>query len=596
MSGPRLRPGVAVTPLREGLHLRGRHGTLTLEGSAALPALWRSLEGPLRAGRVDELLAGVAPTSALRGAVDTLIAQLEAHDLLLAGAPDGAGAPDAADAPDGAEMAVAAAGAVVEWAEASAGPRATEAGARAVAATLAAGRAEVVAADPDHPLARAAGRALERGGLSVTRTADPTLPAHRVLLHARAGTSQRALALGFRGPTGYATAPGTPRQARADARALESRLVRPAPERDPDPAGEVGSAGEEFGASGVSVALLGGAAAQRLMCVLGGLPDPAFEEVEGTLPAGLPVVLLADARPPRARYHAWIGPRRHDPDRRAALAPADTLGSALRRVAALGDERCGALPLPLPGDLRQLPVPLAGCVLADPDGPDVSLTGGAPRLDLARLELFCRAAEIRLGDARFTVGAHPGHARGRALRRAAARRTGRAAGESPVPAEQWSRHPQARHWWTTLTVRLDVSARLDVTRVAPGEEVYRAVVRSAGPGGRLLGEAVEAAPADAAAFACLAAVAAVCAPSDRPARPSGAAVAPLAAAGARTAPWEGLGGTGRWSADLADREQRLQGALRRLTGEPLRPAPPGELTDLLTAFGFTVLHTPEEPT
>ncbi|MEV7725322.1 hypothetical protein AB0P15_11380 [Streptomyces sp. NPDC087917] len=600
MSGRRLRPGVAVTPLREGLHLRGRRGNLTLEGSAALPALWRSLEGPLREGRLEELLDGVDPASPLRGALDTLLGQLEAHDLLLPGGPDvGPGTAPGADPVTewtGAES-------VTEWTGADIGPAATAADARAAAGALVAGRAEVLAASPDDPLARAAGRALERGGLSVTYTPDPTLPAHRVLLHARTGTSERGIALGFRGASGYATAPGGAAQVRADARALEARLTgdRGAASGEEATEDEVASEPPEFTGSRASVALLAGAAAHRLLCAVAALPDPAFEGGAGPLPPGLPAVLLADARPPRAAYHTWLGPRRHDPDRRTALDPADTLDSALRRVAALGDERCGPLPLPLPGELRQLPVPLAGCVLPGPGGTVGTLTGGAPRLDLARLEVFCRAAELLLGGAWFTVGADPGHARGRALRRAAAHRPDLLDGRSPVPAERWSGHPQARHWWATLTVRLDVPAHLEVTRSAPGAEVYRAVVRRtgpaapAGPGALPLGEAVEATPADAAAFACLAAVAAVRAAPDRPVRPSGGAAARLATAGARTAPWEGLGGTGRWLADLAGREEPFQDALLRLTGLTHLPAPRGELADLLTAFGFTVLYAPEEP-
>ncbi|MEU8434860.1 hypothetical protein AB0F18_18450, partial [Streptomyces sp. NPDC029216] len=79
----RLRPGVAVTPLRAGLHLRGRGGSVTLEGSNALPALWKLLEGPLRDGGLEALLDTMEPRSAVRGAVDVLLAQLEAHGLLV---------------------------------------------------------------------------------------------------------------------------------------------------------------------------------------------------------------------------------------------------------------------------------------------------------------------------------------------------------------------------------------------------------------------------------------------------------------------------------------------------------------------------------
>ncbi|MET9605006.1 hypothetical protein ABZZ17_08040, partial [Streptomyces sp. NPDC006512] len=84
------------------------------------------------------------------------------------------------------------------------------------------------------------------------------------------------------------------------------------------------------------------------------------------------------------------------------------------------------------------------------------------------------------------------------------------------------------------------------------------------------------------------------------ARPSGGAVAPLATAGARPAVWEDAGWTGGWLAETAAREDSFQDALHRLT----RAAAPGrtpaagadpEPAGLLRAFGFTVLHTPEDP-
>ncbi|MFI5617165.1 hypothetical protein [Streptomyces sp. NPDC051567] len=591
----RLRPGVAVTLLRNGLHLRGRRGNVTLEGGTGLPTLWRRLEGPLSDGGLEELLDGLEPGSSLRAAVDTLLGQLDAHDLLVAGPAGPAGGPTGSgEAPDHARPP--ASGPAARWIGVTAAQPA------AAAASLAAVRAEVVAADPGAPLAGAAGRALERGGVPVTYTADPALPEGRVLLYAHGGAGAgRGIVAGLRGGTGYVTAPGGPDQLRSDAAALEERLA-PAPE-------PTGSAGPpEPAPPGAFVPLLAGAAAHRLLCTAAGLPDPADEGDDGRLLPGLPAVLLADARPLRADYRTWLGPGRLDTDRRADLAPAATLGEALRRVAALGDARCGALPEPLPGELRQLPVPLATCELpaAHPGG---RLTGGAPRLDLARLEVFCRTAELLLDAPGSTVGADPGHARGRALREAAARRPGPRAGQPPVAADHWSGHPQLRHWWTTLTVRLAVPARLEVYRAAPGEEAYHALVHRTAPGAdgggppepSPLGEAVEATPGDAAAFAALAAVAAVCAPGPAagPVRPSGGAVAPLASAGARTAAWEDHGWTGRWLADTAGREEALQAALGRLTGAALPagpPAPPGnrELADRLRAFGFTVLHTPEE--
>ncbi|WP_371679902.1 hypothetical protein [Streptomyces sp. NBC_01276] len=593
-TGRRLRPGTAVTPLRDGLHLRGRRGSVTLEGSAALPALWRSLEQPLRTGGLDALLDGLDPGSPVRTAVDAVVAQLEAHDLLVTGPPTPARDP----------------GPVGPWLAVSADRPAD------AAAALAVTRAEVVAAAVDAPLARAAGRALEQSGLPVTYTRDAGLPEGRIHLRAHHPDGvTHALAAALPAPTGYVTSPDTTSATAVMATALENRLAeRPAPgtsggDRTAFPADAVPAGTDRgrdaSGGGGATAALLGGAAAHRLLCAVAGLPDPAAEGDDDRLLPGLPAVLLVDARPPRAEYRTWAGPRPSG----AALAPATTLREALRRVAALGDERCGVLPDPGPADLPQLPVPLASCAAPGtaPHPPGATLIGGAPRLDLARLEVFCRAAELALGRPGSTVGANPGHARGRALRAEAARRFGTGGGRTPVASQRWSGHPQARHWWTTLTARLAVPARLHVFRVAPGEEVYRAVVHRTGPDGSTpLGDAVEATPGDAAACAALSAVAAVSAAAvTDPAAGrtpaggvggacgAGAAGAGLAVEGAPAVGWEEPGWTGRWLADTAGREGAFQEALGRLTGPP-RPASDGELTALLRAFGFTVLDRPEE--
>ncbi|WP_371591868.1 hypothetical protein [Streptomyces virginiae] len=590
--GDRLRPGTAVTPLRAGLHLRGRRGSLTLEGSTAVPVVWGLLEEPLRTGGLAGFREGLEPGSAARAATDTLLDRLADHDLLLPAPP---AAPHPHPHPDPA---------VARWIDA------TAAHPDAAAALLATARAEVLASDPNSPTATAAVRALTAGGVPVTLTPDPDLPPDRILLTVRGTGPDRAVAAGRGGATGYVTAPGSTAQARADAAALEARLthaaVEPQPRRIP----------------GTFAALLAGAAAHRLLCAAARLPDPATEADDPRLLPGIPTVLLADARPARADHHSWLGPDRIDADRHVRLAPPTGLAEALRRIAALGEHRCGPLPAPLPGDLPQLPVPLATCTPPAPAAGHATtprtLTGGGPRLDLARLELFCRAAELLLGGTTFTVGADPGHARGRALRHTAARRLATAPHDRPpTDPAHWSGHPQLRHWWTTLTGRLAVPARLEVHRAAPHAHAYRAVVRRTphepGPGygpGPLLGEAVEATPGDAAAFAALAAVttvttAAAATPGGAPPPPSGGAAAPLAAAGVPTAAWEDPGWTGGWLADLAGREEALQDTLHRLYGAgptttPPAPAPApaperdSGLAGLLRSFGFTVLHTPEE--
>ncbi|WP_051788581.1 hypothetical protein, partial [Streptomyces sp. NRRL S-575] len=489
----------------------------------------------------------------------------------------------------------------------------------AAAALLATARAEVLTSDPHSRPATAAVRALTAGGVPVTLTPDPDLPPDRILLTVRGAGPDRAVAAGRGGATGYVTAPGSTAQARADAAALEARLthathaaadsaVEPQPRRIP----------------GTFAALLAGAAAHRLLCAAARLPDPATEADDPRLLPGIPAVLLADARPARADHHNWLGPDRIDADRHVRLAPPTGLAEALRRIAALGEHRLGPLPAPQPGDLPQLPVPLATCTPpAAGHATTRTLTGGGPRLDLARLELFCRAAELLLGETAFTVGADPGHARGRALRRTAARRLAAAPHHRPpLDPARWSGHPQLRHWWTTLTGRLAVPARLEVHRAAPHAHAYRAVVRrtpqepgpGCGPGrgpgcgpGPLLGEAVEATPGDAAAFAALAAVTAVTAvrtaaagAPGAPPPPSGGAAAPLATAGVPTAAWEDPGWTGGWLADLAGHEEALQDTLHRLYGAGPTTTPPAPARDpglagLLRSFGFTVLHTAEEP-
>ncbi|MEX2980841.1 hypothetical protein [Streptomyces sp. C36] len=566
----RLRPGVAVTLLRNGLHLRGRRGSVTLEGSTALPALWRLLEEPLRTGESTELLRQAEAGSSVRKALDTLIAQLRAHDLIVEAPAD--------PTPD--------------WVAATA-ERPVEA-----ASAIAAARVQVLAGAVGGPLAEAAGRALSQGGASVSYAAGRALPAGAVLLCAGEGEPRWAVAAGVCGDAGYVTAPGGPEQVRADAAALAARLTPAAPPSPPSPPWS----------SAAFASLLAGSAAHRLLCAVGGLPDPASEGDDQRLLPGLPAVLVAGVRPLRADYHTWLGPDRLDADRRVALDPARTLAEALGRVSALGDERTGVLPSPLPGDLRQLPVPLAAC-----DLPDGTVLAGAPRLDLARLDAFCRAAEARLGGACRAVGATPSHAWGRALRRSAARTTAPAPGDTPLPSALWFGHPQARHWWTALTVRQGVRARLEVFRVRPDEDAYHAVVHNAGQDvgqdlGQVLGRAVEATPGDAAAFAALSAVAAVSAAGEEltvryPCGSDGSAAA-LATVDARTAAWEDNGWTTGWLADVARREPALHTALHRLTGLTGLTGPTGlradetatqdhELVALLRAFGFTVLTAEE---
>ncbi|AXE24924.1 hypothetical protein C0216_17015 [Streptomyces globosus] len=558
----RLRPGVAATVLRAGLHLRGRDGSVTLEGSKALPALWELLAD--RLGAEPAAPAGTArrpggldPSDPrVASALDGLAGQLRAHGLL-------------AELPEGGEGPAA-------WLAASTDRPG------AAAAALAAAPPVVTAADPGAPLAAALLRALHRAGARPEARTDSRLPPGLVV--AAAGAPPVAVAADRTAGGGFVTAPTAPERVRADAGAVAARL-----------GGTVSASAAAAGADALT-ALLAGAAAQRLLCAAAGLPDPAGADEDQRLLPGRPAVLVAEAAPPRASYHPWAaGPAAAS---EPALPPAADLAEALRRVGALADPLLGVLDAPLPGRLPQLPAALAAC--RTPAGP---LVAGAPRADLARLTAACRAAELRLGGA-AVVGAGPGHARGRALRRAALAASGRADTGPALPEEEWREHPQARHWWAVLTgIAGHAQARLAVRQLG-GEQAYAAVVRVPGAPAPL-GRAVEATPADAAAVALLGAVTRAMAADHGPAgaahAPFSGAEAPLAAAGTEPAAWADEGWTDVWLTGTAHREAALTAALTRLTGPAPGPwLPPGgdpvaaRTATVLRSCGFTVLADPKE--
>jgi len=247
--------------------------------------------------------------------------------------------------------------------------------------------------------------------------------------------------------------------------------------------------------------------------------------------------------------------------------------------------------------------------------PSGTLVATAARVDLARVEATCHAAEFLiaasaasippsvstgpLGPAAtttfetrarpeptripVTVGMTPDHAVGRALRALA---LALPLGDAElVAADEWISDRHARHWWQSLTIRLGVSALPSVHRLADG--VFRAEIRS---GGRVTGRAVEATAADAMAFAALAATGlAQTQPDGRGlchVAMSGA-IAPLATAGAAVAPWEGPGSTVVWLRDVAERQAELCDRLDRLVG-PVRPWR-SHRAELLWEAGLTVL-------
>ncbi|PVC82192.1 hypothetical protein DBP19_33275 [Streptomyces sp. CS090A] len=590
-----LRPGVSVTVLPHGVHLRGWITSVTLEGGAGLPMLWGRLAEALAGDGGAELARAAVAGSPLRAALVTVIGQLHDHDLLVE-RPAGENG-DAAG----------------QWLGAVA-DRPEEA-----AAALIRSRVRVLAARPDGPLARAAARALDRAGVRAAPAEAADLPDGQVLLvaaepgqpspfAAEQDAEERAVVVGLGPGVGFVTPVGSARQARADADGLADRLRRR----------EALGGAEHPGLR----ALLASSAAQRLVCAVAGLRDPSAEAGDARLIPGLPAALVAEREPLRGEYRTWAGPVLVDADRVRPRADVRTLTEALARIPVLTDRLAGVLDEPDPGALPQLPAALVRSSVAGE-----ILVSGSARADLARLEAVCRAAELLLGkgesglegEAGPVVGAGAVHARGRALRRAGAgaavqqqdARSGDTAGPfggpAPVP---WSpepgRHPQALHWWSVLVRRLGVDADVAVSRLdaGGGGAVFHAEVQVQVQGrtatGGVLGAAVEASADNAVAFAALSAVVEVQAAADAPqarhlVTPSGA-VASLARPEA-TAPWEDAGWTTAWLAESAAREPELQEALAALTGWFPQPwEPPADthadvraLWSALRQCGFSVL-------
>ncbi|MFI7236803.1 hypothetical protein [Streptomyces cyaneofuscatus] len=590
-----LRPGVSVTALPHGVHLRGWITSVTLEGGPGLPVLWGRLAEALAGDGGAELARAALAGSPLRAALVTVIGQLHDHDLLVERPAGEKG--DAAG----------------QWLGAVA-DRPAEA-----ASALIRSRVRVLAARPDGPLARAAARALDRAGVRAATAEAADLPDGQVLLVAAApgepsplaveqDAQDRAVVVGLRRGVGFVTPVGSTRQARADADGLADRLRR---REAPGGAGHPGLP-----------VLLASSAAQRLVCAVAGLRDPSAEAGDARLIPGLPAALVAEREPLRGEYRIWAGPVLVDADRVRPRADVRSLAEALARIPVLTDRLAGVLDEPDPGALPQLPAALVRSSVAGE-----VLVSGSARADLARLEAVCRAAELLLGKGETglegeggpVVGAGAVHARGRALRRAGAvRQQGARAGDTagpfsaaaPVP---WSpepgRHPQALHWWSVLVRRLGVDADVAVSRLDTGGAgaVFHAQVRvrirgrtAVGGVSGVLGTAVEASADDAVAFAALSAVVRVQAAADAPharhlVTPGGAS-ASLARPEA-TAPWEDAGWTTAWLAESAAREPGLQETLTALTGWSPQPwEPPADahtdvhaLWSALRQCGFCVL-------
>ncbi|RKT54742.1 hypothetical protein [Saccharothrix australiensis] len=435
----RLRPIVHASPTPTGLHVRGWSSSFNVDGGKGLWTVWQRLAGPLADGVPPERLTvpDQAPP-AVAAALELIIGQLHEHDLLVrVPASWAAGGP-----PEH----------VARWLEAVA-----ERPARAWDALR---RAAVTVAGPG-ALAAAARRALADTGLHV----GPVEPGPDLVLVC----DGHAVAAGCAADVGFVVAPGARGDVLADAEAVAHRL------------GAEAVAHRLGGAAGeppeVLAALVGSAAAHRLVCAVADLPDPAHE-VAGTwydAPPPGPVhqpVLVARLDPLRADYHPWL----------SAVRPVPPAG---RIAEVLGDAELGPVPAPDTGDLPQVPVKLAA-------SGDVVGYGVTERS--ARLDAVVRAAH-RLAPDRTAVGADAVHALGLALRAAARSLPG-----TPVDPDEWHADPTARRWWKAVVLRFALPAEAEVARL--GDGVVRAVVRA---GGAELSWAVEATAADAVAFAAMAA-------------------------------------------------------------------------------------------
>ncbi|MFD7659867.1 hypothetical protein ACFV4N_38320 [Actinosynnema sp. NPDC059797] len=555
----RLRPIAHATPTATGLHVRGWRSSFTLEGGKGLWTIWERLAGPLAEGVPPEQLSVPENASpAVARALELIIGQLHEHDLLVEvpvewaeagrGGAGGVGDSGVGDSGGQGDPGLRGAGA---GAGAGGGGGAGARGGRDLPPPDIASWLESVAAAPleawrrlrsatvvvtgEGVLAAAAHRALAATGLDVA----PVRPGAGLLLTAGA----HAVAAGCAADVGFAVAPGSVGDVVADAAAVAGRL-----------AGAPGDPPE------VLAALVGSAAAHRLVCVVGGLPDPSTEVVDmwsDVPPTGPPhqAVLVARVDPLHAEYHPWL----------SAIRPLEPNGALLE---VLGDRELGPVPTPSPGDLPQLPVKLA----ASGDAVGFGTTEHA-----ARLDALLRAAR-GLAPEGAVVGADRVHALGLALRTAVRDLPG-----TPVEEDEWSADPTARRWWKAVVLRFALPAAVEVTRLGPG--VVRAVVRA---GGEELSWAVEAGAADAVAFAALAAAGRAQAGVTGSVSLCGAA--PFAAPDGAAAPWTNR--DWNWPHGVRDGEDAFQDDLRALVGEVRGEVKPVHLGPVLEAAGLVAFAVP----
>lgn len=547
----RLRPIVHASPVRDGIHVRGAQSSFTMNGGTGLWRLWQALSVALADGRSQDQLSAPAPNAAVGAAIAALVEQLHAHDMLV-------------EVPAG-------------WGELSGpdDPPARLAGWLAAVAPDPAGawqriRRTAVTVGEGGPLASAAARALSGAGVGVIRTGDRGREVATSLVLTAGEVSVGAV---IGGEVGLVTPTGSLPSAHRDAGAIAERIGLPAGTPAPT----------------VLAALVGAAAAHRLVCAVAGLPDPGQDPLAagpaGAAVLGHPTALIARLDPLRAEYHPWL----------ASAEPALPVGApsdpdaVAARLEAIGDPETGLLPVVEVDELPQLPAGLARCRVGA-----VLVCGIGADTVAARLSAAIGAAERLLvlnGGVPVVVGADARHAEGVLLRRLV--RSRRPAAQATEVAEaEWARSREARRWLKAVTLRFGVQADLRVHRPAPG--VYHAQLHA---GTELLGWAVENTAADAAAFCALAAAGTLqwrAAGGDRAApvhAPCGAAPAPTAdTSGA--APWQTDAWI--WPAPASGREDGLQHAMRQLLGLPptfaTPVAPSSGLPRALAAAGFVTLE------
>ncbi|MEE4545895.1 hypothetical protein V2S66_28485 [Streptomyces sp. V4-01] len=388
---------------------------------------------------------------------------------------------------------------------------------------------------------------------------------------------QVAVAAAARGEVGFVSPVGAPAAARRDAEMIGERIGLPA----------------GMPPAVVVAALVGGAAAHRLVCVVAGLPDPG-EDVLAAAPAppwahGRPTALVARLDPLTAEYHPWW--QSADPADPADPNHTDTVSA---RVEALTDAETGALPALAVDDLPQVPAGLAGC-----DAGGAAVCGTGVDTAMARLSCAVGAAERLIAldrGAPVVVGADARHAEGVRLRRLLHTAVPRLkAADTAGTAEEWALSPGARRWFKAVTLRFGARADLRVVRLADG--VFHAELHC---GAELLGWAVEHSAADAAAYCALAAAgtlqwrAAGGDPAASVHAPCGALPVPAADA-ADPSPLR----ADAWirPAGAAEREDALQREVRALLGvragsaTPVAPGPGPGLLRALAVAGFAVLET-----